>query len=424
MLRGLLSLVLAASLFLTFSAAGRAADWPAFRGPNNDGVSPESAVPTKWGPDDNVAWKASLPRPANGSPIVAAGRVFVTSAEDKEGKQRSLYCFDRKDGKQLWVRTVDFGKALPTHETNPYCGTTPVSDGKRVVVWHASAGLHCYDLEGKEIWSRDLGEFQHMWGYGTSPILYHDHVILHAGPGKEVFVTALDLASGSTLWQTGEPLDGDGDHNSDGKYMGSWCTPIVTRVNGKDQVIVSLPTRVNAYDPDNGEIIWSCLGLRHDGGDLAYSSPVIAGDICFVTGGFAGAAMGIRLGGTGYITDKNRLWRTEKSPQSIGSGVVVDGYVYRPNAGPGTIECLEPATGRIVWRDRASGNNHWASLVMAGSLLYATDQSGACVIFKPNPAKYDEVARNELGEGTNATPAVSDGQLFFRTAQHLICVGK
>ena len=119
--------------------------------------------------------------------------MLVTSAEDKEGRRRSLYCFDAASGRQLWVRTVAIDKTMPTHETNPYGGSTPVSDGRRVVVWHASAGLHCYDLDGKEIWSRDLGEFRHMWGYGSSPILHQGRVILHTGPGKRVFVTAIEL---------------------------------------------------------------------------------------------------------------------------------------------------------------------------------------------------------------------------------------
>ena len=113
-----------------------AADWPAYRGPQGTGLSVDPSAPTHWGPDHNIAWKAPLPRPANGSPIVSNGKVFVTSAEDEAGRQRSLYCFNRHSGNKLWVTTVDFGKRMPTHKTNPHGGSTPVSDGQRVVVWH------------------------------------------------------------------------------------------------------------------------------------------------------------------------------------------------------------------------------------------------------------------------------------------------
>jgi len=102
---------------------------------------------------------------------VVGGKVFVTSAQDAEGRERSLYCFDVDNGSQQWVRTAVCDREMPTHQTNPYCGTTPASDGQRVVVWHATAGLFCYDLDGKMLWNRELGDFEHMWGYGTSPLL-------------------------------------------------------------------------------------------------------------------------------------------------------------------------------------------------------------------------------------------------------------
>ena len=135
-------------------------DWPAFRGPSGNGISSEKSAPTTWGQDKNIKWKVALPLPGNGSPIVSNGRVFLAGSEDKEGKKRALYCFDRKDGKPLWVKTVDFGKEMRTHQTNTHSPSTPASDGKSVVVWHGSAGLHCYDFEGKPLWSRDLGEFE------------------------------------------------------------------------------------------------------------------------------------------------------------------------------------------------------------------------------------------------------------------------
>jgi hypothetical protein len=170
-------------LIVLLVARAGAQDFPSWRGPTGDGQTLVTEAPIRWDQTTNVKWKVPLKRPANGSPIVAKGRVLLTLAEDDEGRSRSIYCFDRRDGKQLWVRTVTLDRTMPTHKTNPYGGTTPASDGERVVVWHASAGLHAYDLDGKELWKRDLGEFRHEWGYGTSPILHDGKVILNTGPG-------------------------------------------------------------------------------------------------------------------------------------------------------------------------------------------------------------------------------------------------
>ena len=198
------------------AAAAAAGDWPAFRGPNGNGLSDEKHAPLDWSADRNVKWKAPLPGPGNGSPIVSGERVFVTCAEE-DGKKRGLYCFNRADGSRRWARIVDFGKVMPTHKTNPYCATTPVTDGKHVVAWHGSAGLFCYDMEGKELWRRELGEFRHEWGYAASPIIYHDRVIQNCGPGDHAFVAAFDLKTGRELWRVDEPTDGDGRKRADGR---------------------------------------------------------------------------------------------------------------------------------------------------------------------------------------------------------------
>lgn len=401
-----------------------AADWPAFRGPRGDGTADAARVPFKWAPDENIRWKVPLPQPGNGSAIVVGDRVFVTSAEDPTGQRLSLICHRLLDGSLEWKQTVEIDREMPTHKTNPHAGTTPVADGQTVVVWHATGGLHAYALSGEKRWTRDFGEFRHIWGYGTSPILHGGRVILHSGPGKRVFVAALDLQSGETIWQTEEPVEGDGSNTPDRRYFGSWATPVVAKVGGQDQLIVAMPTRVVGYDPRDGKALWWCSGLRHGGGDLAYSSPLIVGNLCFMTGGFSGPAMAFTLGGTGDITDTARLWRTEKSPQSIGTGLVVGEHVYRPNAGPGTIECLDPWSGKVLWQDRGAGGNYWSSMVLAEGRAYATAQNGKTVVFEPQSAGYVELARNDVADATNATPAVVDGALVLRGQKSLICIGK
>ncbi|WP_339727293.1 PQQ-binding-like beta-propeller repeat protein [uncultured Gimesia sp.] len=399
-----------------------AEDWPAFRGPRGNGISLETEVPLKWSQTENIVWKVRLPTSGNSSPIVSNGRVFVTCAEN-EGRQRSLYCFDRKNGQKLWVRTVNFDRVMPTHKTNNYCGSTPVADGERIVVWHSSAGLFCYDFAGKELWNRNLGEFEHIWGYGVSPILHDGKIILHSGPGKRVFMTAIDLANGKTIWETDEPVETDGQYNNDRKYMGSWSTPVLAKMSGRELIVCSMPLRVNAYDPETGQIVWSCDGLRGKKGDLVYTSPVLANDICVALGGYNGPAIGLRMQGTGDITATERLWREEPNPQRISTGVFTKDHLFMANAGPNIFQCLNPSTGKIVWQERSGGAACWGSLILANDHLYVTDQNGTTHVFKPNATRFEKVAQNELKERSNSTPAFSDEQIFLRTFQHVYCIG-
>lgn len=409
-------------VIVTMVSNASGGDWPSFRGPHGNGVTDEKQVPVEWSQKKNIKWKVALPKPSNGSPIVSNGAVFVVGCEDDQGRQRSLYCFDREDGKQRWVRTIEFDKDEQKHNTNPHGSSTPAANGKYVVAWHGSAGLVCYDFEGKQIWLRQLGEFKHMWGSGTSPVIDGDRVIMYCSPGEKVFLTALDLATGKTIWTTEEKTEGNGSYRNDKSPMGSWCTPLIAEVGGQRQIICAMPTRLVGYAPDDGKILWWCNGIRGPKGDLAYSSPLVADDVCVYIGGYNGPGLAVKLGGAGDIT-ASRLWRIEASPQSIGSGVILGGYFYRPNAGPGTIECLEPATGKVVWAsERDEVGAMWSSITAAAGRCYVTTQKGVTVVFKPNADKFELVAKNDLGETTNSTPAISNGEIFLRTHKHLYCV--
>jgi len=397
-----------------------AGDWPAFRGPDGNGIANEDKAPLHWGPGKNIRWKAPLPGPGNSSPIVSHGRVFVTCAQD-EGKKRNLYCFDRRTGERLWVRAVDYESVEPTHRTNPYCASTPVAHGSNVVVWHGSAGVFCYDFEGKEVWRKDLGAVRHEWGYASSPIVHREKVILNFGPGARTFLVALDLKTGDLVWKRDEP---GGLDATDKRMIGSWSTPIVVKVDGTEQILCSMPTRVIACHPESGDIIWSCGGLADEKADLVYASPLISDGIGVAfTGWVNGPTIGFKLGGTGDVTTSNRLW-LEKHPQRIGSGIVVDGRVYIVNAGPGTAQCIECRTGKILWTERLEGGESWGSVVMAAGRLYVTSRRGVTTVFRPIPEKLEVLATNDLGEPSNATPAISDGQIFLRTDAHLYCIAE
>jgi outer membrane protein assembly factor BamB len=417
---------LALAFTLTAQIVVRADDWNQFRGPQRDGICREARVPQTWGPNKNIRWKAPLPDKGNSSPIVVGKWVFVTCATDA-GAHRGLYCFDRHSGKLAWSRIVDYTGDEPTHQTNPYCGSSPAAADGRVVVWHGSAGVHCYDFDGQPLWSRDLGKFRHIWGYGSSPIIHEaERVLLNCGPGPRQFVTALNLKTGKTLWQADEPGGATGEEPEGKKdkdaakplWTGSWSTPVVASVGGRDQVLVSLAQHVKAFDPRSGKLLWRCDGL----GDLAYTDPLVGAGIGVAMGGYHGPAIGFELGGSGDITSSGRLWRNDtRIPQRIGSGVLIDGHVYMANE-PGLAQCLDARTGEELWRGRLPGARIWSSVIAVGKRLYVTNQDGATHMFAARSDKFELLGTNELGEGTNSTLAFSDGQAFLRTFEHLFCI--
>jgi outer membrane protein assembly factor BamB len=396
-----------------------AADWPQFRGPHRDGQSQDTAAPLEWGRDKNVRWKIKLPAPGNSSPIVVGDRVFLTCAEDRKGLWRSLYCFDRNDGKQLWVKTVAYDRAEPTHETNPYCASTPASDGQRVVVWHGSAGLYCYDLAGNEVWKADLGSFRHIWGYASSPIIHGGRVFLNAGPGARRFVAALDKNTGGILWQTEEP---GGKDDGGPNWLGSWSTALIADVDGSEQLVVFQSKRVVAYDLGTGKILWSHSGA----GDLAYTDVILGhvegtGAVGLALAGYGGKVVAFKPGGSGDTTETHRLWQsTAKPPQRIGTGVLRGKHLFVPNETG--IECIDATTGKQVWVHREPGQTFWASLVATPERIYATSQQGTTFVIAPDPTGWRPLATNAIKERTNATPAISDKQLFLRTWEHLYCI--
>ena len=396
------------------------AQWPEFRGANNDGISTATTAPLEWDEKTHVAWRVPLPGNGNGSPVVADGHVFVTWASP-DGKERTLGCFAESNGKQQWANTIDFDDEEPTHKTNPHAPTTPAVSGDRVVVWHGSAGIFCYNLAGKLQWEKDLGKFIHIWGFGSSPIIHHETVFLNAGPGERQFVVALDLKTGDELWRTEEPGGASGLNEESREWIGSWGTPVVARVNGEEQLIVGQPKRVVAYDLKSGDILWHVGGLEQKG--LVYTSPIISESLGLgvVMGGFKGTAIGFQLGGRGDVTEQNLLWQVKQgNPQRIGSGVVLGDSIYSVGAGPGVVQCLEMKTGKERWKARAK--SFWGSVVAVGEQLYATDQDGTTHVFAADPKEYRELAINKLGEPSNSTPAITEGQIVIRTAKSLFCI--
>lgn len=410
------------SIVLVFAAISLSADnWPAWRGPLGTGVCLEKNLPTAWSATRNVKWKVALPERGNSSPVVWGGKVFVTQAIEKEGR-RTLLCLDRRDGKVLWQKGVIFKDKEVTHRTNPYCSASPVTDGERVIVSHASAGLACYDMEGKELWRRELGPQKHIWGNGASPVIYKNLVILNHGPGEPTFLVALDKQNGTEVWRHREPGGDSGikKEGQRGKWLGSWTTPILVNVRGKDQLLMSYPGRLAAFDPAAGKELWSCRGLN----PLVYTSPLYEDGIAVAMGGYGGTALATRIGEKGDVTATHRLWTRPKEQQRIGSGVLHDGHVYILNA-TGVAQCINAKSGKVLWQERLKGKGgrggSWSSMVLADGKIYAINQSADTFILKASP-QFELLATNSLGETTQSSIAVSNGELFIRTYNHLWCI--
>jgi outer membrane protein assembly factor BamB len=375
-----------------------------------------------------VKWRVALPEPGNSTPIVWGEKVFLTQAV---GDRRTLMCFNRADGKLMWQQGVTTAEKEPTHGTNPYASQSPVTDGERVIAAFASDGLYCYDLDGKLLWNRtDLGKQIHIWGAGTSPVIHGDLCILNFGPGETTYLIALDKKTGQMVWKHEEetgygkaPTAADGEKPKGGQtYIGSWSTPVMMKVDGQEQLLVSWPRRLAAYDPVTGRELWTCAGLT----PLVYTSPIHGEGIIVTMSGFGGSAMAVRAGGAGDVTSTHRVWHQARSPQRIGSGVVHKGRVYIHND-PGTATCLDLKSGELIWQERlrgvaASGQN-WSSVLLSGDKCYTINQGGDCFVFRAGP-KFELLATNPLGERSNSSIVPSNGELFIRTHKSLWCIAE
>ena len=416
-----------------------AANWPALRGPDGNGICEEKNLPLRWSTNANVRWRVPLPDRGNSTPIIWGKRVFVTQSITTQSR-RTLMCFDRRDGKIQWQQGPTWTEKDPTHEDNPPCTPSPVTDGRRVIAWFGSAGVYCYDFEGHELWRRDLGRQSHTLGYAASPALHGNLCFLNFGPGARSFVIALDKRTGKTVWQQDAPALGAGARWEDfggessptnrpgalsvSEVAGSWATPLVVRARGRDELVVAFALRLRAFDARSGELLWTCAGPNIG----AYSSPFFGdGIVGLNASGLHNVTMAVRPGGRGEVTATHRLWIRDPgmSQASLGAGVISHGHIYQMNT-QGFAQCLELATGKIVWDERLTGtgarNASWSSLVLAGERLYVPNRNADVFVPRASP-QFECLATNSIGgEVMNASLAVSDGDIFIRTHRQLWCI--
>lgn len=395
--------VLAASLL---RAEG---EWPGWRGPGGNGHCRQSDLPIKWDAK-SIVWKTPLPGKGQSSPTIWGDRIYLTSALDK-GKTRVVYCVDRLKGAIVWKHDAWTGDAEPSHEMNGWASSTCATDGERVVAFFGKGGIHCYSMDGKVLWSRDLGAFAGAWGTSACPIIVGDLVIQNCDALKEAFLVGLDKTTGKTVWQTPRPVP----------EKGGWSSPVLIETKGKKELVLNGEAFVIAYDPQTGQELWRCKTFAGRG------EPTVtyANGLVYVVNGLAGDIYSIKPGGTGNVTKTDIAWHTPRaggrdqpSPIVVGDNLIVANMA-------GVTTCYDAATGKERWKDRLRGA-FTASPIAAGKYVYFLNEAGETSVLEPGP-KLNVVAENSLdakGEIFRASPAASRGQLFLRSQTNLYCIGK
>lgn len=246
------------------------------------------------------------------------------------------------------------------------------------------------------LWHKDLGRFDHIWGNASSPIIYRDLVLLNCGPGLRSFMLALDKNTGQERWRREFP--GMASQKLD-DFVGSWSSPVIASHDGQDLLLISLPSRLYALDPLNGNEIWSCEGL----GKLIYSSPMVSPQAIVAMSGYQGPTLAVKPGGRGDVTATHRLWiHDERPPQRIGTGIIVGDQVYVLNE-PGIAWCLDLLTGEILWKHRLSDTSSWSSMCYAAGHIYVNDMHGTTYVLAPSDTEATVLARNPLEERMRLT---------------------
>jgi outer membrane protein assembly factor BamB len=435
--------LIACTLVLTAAAgAGRAEDWPQWRGPNGNGVSKDTGFPTRWSAE-SVAWKARLGGLGISSPIVSGGRVFVTSqsgrvrlkpgnhptlargeeakaekplggsvAEGEASKVEFLVeAFARTDGRRLWqYRTAAEGELPEVHQKHNLASPSPVTDSRRVYAWFGNGQLVALTAEGRLAWQRHLGReiapFQINWGHGSSPALHGELLYLLCDHEPGSYLLALDKASGKERFRVERP-----------KGSISYSTPTIVPGPRGDELVVNSTTRVDAYDPRTGELLW-WAGESHR---FAVPVPTFHDGVLYASRGYrSGPYLAVKTGGRGDVSKSHVRWSVATGAPYISSLLYYEGLVYMANDA-GIVTCVDPTTGEKVWQERIEGI-FTGSPVAAEGRVYLVSETGETIVLQAG-REPRVLGRSPIGERSAASPALAGGRIFLRTDDHLVAIG-
>jgi hypothetical protein len=423
-----------------------AKNWPSFRGANAAGTAEGGAPPVAWDvpAKKGVLWKTPVPGLGHSSPVIWGNRVFVTTAvsgkkdaglkvglygdiqpvHDDTPHEYRVYCLDKRTGKVLWERTAYRGvPKVKRHAKATHANSTAATDGRNVVAFFGSEGLYCYDMSGNLRWKKDFGVLDvgffmvpdAQWGFASSPVLHDGKVLIQCDVQKGSFVAALDLKDGREVWRTPRA------------DVPTWGTPTVCTEGGRAQVVVNGWKHIGGYDLATGKELWRMTG----GGDIPVPTPVVGHGLIFITNAHGRMAplYAVRATATGDISlagtaqsNAHIAWSVPRGGAYIQTPLVYGDYLYncRDN---GVLTCYEAKTGKQVYQERlGTGRTGFsASAVAADGKLYYTSEEGDVFVVRAGPT-FEVLGINPMGEVCMATPALSEGALFFRTQGHLVAI--
>ncbi|MGZ5436771.1 MAG: PQQ-binding-like beta-propeller repeat protein [Pyrinomonadaceae bacterium] len=408
-----------AIVLFTFSYV-RAENWPQWRGPSLNGISTEKNLPVKWTTEENVAWKLAMPEWSGSTPIIWRDRIFLNVAEKD---QLYLWCVDRTKGTMVWKKLLGSGnvKMRKQNMSSP----SPVTDGKSVWVMTGTGILKSFDFTGRELWTRDIqkdyGEFGLNWGYASSPLLFEDSLyvqVLHGMKTDEPsYVIRIDKKTGKTLWKVDRPTAAIRESPD------SYSTPGLLRYGKTTEIVITGGDCVTGHDSATGKELWRANGLNPDNNPSyrIVASPIVFNEIVYAPTRVR-PLLAIRSGGRGDVSTSHLLWSTVNGPD-VPTPVTDGKYFYIVND-RGIMWCLDAKTGAEIYgQQRIKPGTYSGSPVLADDKLYVTNEEGLTTVVKAGP-KFEVLAENPLNDYCLSSSAISEGQIFIRTATNLYCIGK
>jgi outer membrane protein assembly factor BamB len=408
------------ALLLVAFAVARADNWPQWRGPNLNGVSNEKNLPVKWTVEENVAWKVPMPGYSGSTPIIWRDRIFLNVADSDN---LFLWCLNKTNGEVLWKKPLGGGnvKMRKQNMSSP----SPVTDGRSVYVMTGTGILKGFDFTGKELWTRDIqkeyGQFGLQWGYASSPLLHEDSLYVQVLHGMKTddasYVMRIDKKSGKTLWKVDRPTSAIRESPD------SYTTPALLRYGKSTEIVITGGDCVTGHDSATGKELWRANGLNPDNNPSyrIVASPIIFDDIIYAPSRIK-PLLALKAGGRGDITSSHVLWSTGNGPD-VPTPVTDGKYFYVVND-RGIMFCLDAKTGAEVYvQQRIKPGTYSGSPVLADGKIYITNEDGLTTVVAAGP-KFEVLAENPLNDYALSSPAISDGQIFIRTAAHLYAIGK
>lgn len=386
-------------------------DWPAWRGPTRDGIAaPGQNPPIEWSETQNILWKARVPGRGHGSPTVVGERIYLATA-DMAKQTQSLLCLDRKTGKEVWSTEVHRGKLDPGgHRNTTQASSTVACDGGRLYINFLNGGaVHttALDLDGKQLWQRRVCDFVTHQGFGSSPVLCQSLVLVSADHRGGGAIAGLDQRTGEVVWRHARPK------------IPNYTSPAVMKIGGREQMVLAGCNLISSLDPLTGQTLWEVDGSTEE----CVITMVTDGKRVFASGGYPkNHTVALLADGSGKVAWQNN------ARVYVPSMIAKDGHLYAV-MDAGLAVCWKSDTGEELWKERLGGD-FFASPVMVGDRIYASNLGGKTFVFQATPKQFKILTENQLGDEAYASPVICDSRIYLRVAkkgdarqEFLYCVG-